>query len=143
MSLYTGKRLHSYHWKSLPIDQEAIDRVSTLAAAENQPVLVNGMPIFEWNIGVPIGDAEDPNEDSESITDDNNDNELLQIQHPHPHLDDDANAGAYITDNDSSSHDENDEASLSTASDIIPLVEPIINQLNNEEPDDVCFSCHH
>ena len=31
MSLYTGKRLHSYIWEEMPIDQETIDRVDQLA----------------------------------------------------------------------------------------------------------------
>ena len=134
MSLYTGKRLHSYHWKSLPMDQEAIDRVTTLATAENQPALIDGMPIFEWNIGIPIDDTEDTTNDSESITDEYNDMEPLQLQHDEPHLDHDEDAGAYITEADSSSHDEDDDVSLSTASDIIPLVDPVINPQDVEQP---------
>ena len=41
MSLYTGKRLHSYIWEEIPIDQDTIDRVDQLAREEKQPVLEN------------------------------------------------------------------------------------------------------
>ena len=121
------------------MDQEAIDRVTTIATAEKQPALIDGMPIFEWNISIPIGNTEDPTDDSDSITDENNDMEPLQFQNVEPHLDNDANTGAYITDADSSSHDENYDVSLSTASDIIPLVDPVINPQDVEQPADVLY----
>ena len=34
MSLYTGKRLHSYIWEETPIDQDTIDRADQLAREE-------------------------------------------------------------------------------------------------------------
>ena len=54
MSLSTGKRLHCYQWKELPVTDYVIDRVEDLAAQENQPIMTNGYPIFEWTPGVPI-----------------------------------------------------------------------------------------
>ena len=65
MSLYTGKRLHSYSWTELPIDQDVIDRVEDLAEEEGQPELVDGIPFFEWNIGEPIDDTEQINDTSD------------------------------------------------------------------------------
>ena len=56
MSLYTGKRLHSYIWEDIPIDQDTIDRVDQLAREEKQPVLDNTQPLFEWLSGKEIED---------------------------------------------------------------------------------------
>ena len=61
MSLWTGKRIHGYNWVELPISEEVIQQVESLAIKENQPLLVDGIPIFEWNIGEPILD--DPDDD--------------------------------------------------------------------------------
>jgi hypothetical protein len=63
MSLFSGKRLHSYNWHELPIDDAVIDRVHELADIENQPPLIDGMPIFEWSIGDPIADNDDNDDD--------------------------------------------------------------------------------
>ena len=46
MSLYTGKRLQSYHWKEFPICEEVIERVKQLAIKENQTLLIDNHPIF-------------------------------------------------------------------------------------------------
>ena len=54
MSLYSGKRIHGYKWKELPIDNYVIARVEELAEDEKQPLIRNGMPIFEWAPGEPI-----------------------------------------------------------------------------------------
>ena len=48
MSLYSGKRLHSYILEELPIYQDVIDRVEQLEREEKQPVLDNNQPLFEW-----------------------------------------------------------------------------------------------
>ena len=56
MSLHTGKQLHSYHWRELPITDEVIESVHSLATSENQPTLVDGEVTFECDIGVPIQD---------------------------------------------------------------------------------------
>ena len=54
MSLYTGKRVHSYIWEELPIEDGVIQRVEELAEIEKQPVLVYYNPLFEWTPGVVI-----------------------------------------------------------------------------------------
>ena len=56
MSLLSGKRIHSYHWKELPIPDEVIERVHFMAKEEKQPLLHDGAPIFEWSIGAPVQD---------------------------------------------------------------------------------------
>ena len=56
MSLYSGKRIHGYRWKELPIDDYVISRVEELAEAEKQPLMHNGLPNFEWSPGTPITD---------------------------------------------------------------------------------------
>ena len=56
MSLYTGKRLHSYIWEEIPIDQDTINRVNQIAPEEKQPVLDNKQPLFEWLPGKEIED---------------------------------------------------------------------------------------
>ena len=54
MSLYTGKKLHSYVWTELPIDNDVIKRVEELATQEQQPFLLDNHPIFEWEPGTQI-----------------------------------------------------------------------------------------
>ena len=56
MSLISGRRIHAYQWKEVPISSEIIDRVDELAEKEDQPLLHDGIPIFEWEIGVPVGE---------------------------------------------------------------------------------------
>ena len=41
MSLYSGKRIHSYICEEIPIDQDTIDRVEQLTREGKQPVLDN------------------------------------------------------------------------------------------------------
>ena len=54
MSLYSGKRLHSYIWEELPIDQDTIYRVEQLTKEGKQPVLDNNQPLFECLPGKEI-----------------------------------------------------------------------------------------
>ena len=54
MSLYSGKRIHGYKWKELPIDDYVVSRVEELAEAEKQPIIHDGEPNFEWAPGRPI-----------------------------------------------------------------------------------------
>ena len=46
MSLYSGKRIHGYEWRELPIDEEVITRVEELAEEEEAPEMKRGYPIF-------------------------------------------------------------------------------------------------
>ena len=59
MSLYTGKKIHSYDWVETPIDEDVISRVEELAQSEEQPVIAKNMPLFEWAIGNLIIDKTD------------------------------------------------------------------------------------
>ena len=54
MSLDTGRVIHSYDWRELPINDFVINRVHDLALQEGQPLLVDGFPIFEYAPGVPM-----------------------------------------------------------------------------------------
>ena len=63
MSLYTGKKIHGYIWNEIPIDDDVISRVEELADKENQPLLIDDHPLFEWAPGRPI--ASDTFEESE------------------------------------------------------------------------------
>ena len=56
MSLYSGKRLHSYILGEIPMDQDTIDRVEQLAREGKKPVLDNSQPLFEWLPGKEIED---------------------------------------------------------------------------------------
>ncbi len=55
-SLRTGKRIHAYQWKELPIPDYVIERVEEMAKKEKQPKMRNGAPLFEWAPGIPIID---------------------------------------------------------------------------------------
>ena len=71
MSLYSGKRLHSYIWEELLIDDDVIERVEHLASKENQPLHLDNHPLFEWPPGKPV-------EDSDTI-EFRNENELIAL----------------------------------------------------------------
>ena len=68
MSLYSGMRIYGYKWKELPIDEYVLARVEELAEAQNQPLMHNGVPNFEWNPGDPVVDViEDEHEETLAI----------------------------------------------------------------------------
>ena len=48
MSLYTGKKVHTFGWKELPIHDDVTKRVEEPAEQENQPKMVDRTPLFEW-----------------------------------------------------------------------------------------------
>ena len=54
MSLYNVKRLHGCIWEPIPIDQDTIDIFDQLAREEEQTVLDNNQPLFEWLLGKDI-----------------------------------------------------------------------------------------
>ena len=47
MSLHTGRRIHGYNWKELPIDEHVIERAESLAEVENQTIMHHGYPNSE------------------------------------------------------------------------------------------------
>ena len=54
MSLATGKHLHEYIWKILPINEHVIQMVDDLDTKVKHPEMTKGNPIFEWIPGIPI-----------------------------------------------------------------------------------------
>ena len=107
-SLKTGKRIHSNQWKELPIPDHVVDRVEEMADDEGQPLMKNGMPIFEWSPGVPILDDTDPQLTNTPGHDESHD-EYIDFAAPDT-TDDDASINSSTTTSDelSSSDDESD-----------------------------------
>ena len=58
MYLATGKQLHSFICKELPINDQVISRLNDMATKEKQPEMTQGYPIFEWSPSLPIKDKE-------------------------------------------------------------------------------------
>jgi hypothetical protein len=56
MSLTTGKRLSRQQWDEIPMPDGVIAAVEAMAAEQDQPLLNNGGPVFEWSPGIPITD---------------------------------------------------------------------------------------
>ena len=52
MSLHSGRRIHSCSWEELPINEYVVERVESLAEAEEESVMHNGMPSFELAPGI-------------------------------------------------------------------------------------------
>ena len=73
MLLKTGHKLHGYHWVELPISKDIIDKVEQLAEEQGQPIMDNG-PIFEWNPGELIVDA---NDDADAMHE-----EMEEVEYP-------------------------------------------------------------
>jgi hypothetical protein len=61
MSLTTGKQLSRQQWDEIPMPDRVIAAVEAMAEEQEQPLLNNGGPIFEWSPGITIADeAEGP-----------------------------------------------------------------------------------
>ena len=87
MSLWSGRRLHTKIWDKLPIDDEAIEQVHKLSQEQDQLIMRDGYPLFEWSPGV---DVDDPEEDYDNFDEDDEIDETdLQTQTLHL-LNDDA-----------------------------------------------------
>ena len=81
MSLLSGKKLHSYQWKEMPIPNKVIDCVHHLAKEQKQPYLHDGVPIFEWGDGEIIrDDAEYANKAPELDLNETGDNESQEFE---------------------------------------------------------------
>jgi hypothetical protein len=55
MNLHSGKRIHSFEWTELPIDEDVISRVKDLATNEQvkgRPIIREQYPLFEWVPGL-------------------------------------------------------------------------------------------
>jgi hypothetical protein len=71
MSLTTGRRLNRNHWTELPMPQDVINRVRTLARRSNG----NKSLLFTDRHGGAINDSGDDEDDNEHYTEDNNDDD--------------------------------------------------------------------
>ena len=69
ISHWSGRKIHTKIWDDLPIDDEAIEQVYKLAQEQDQPIMRDGYPVFEWFPGV---DVHDPKEDDEPLDKDDN-----------------------------------------------------------------------
>jgi hypothetical protein len=59
MSLTTGRKLSRQQWDELPMPDGVIATVEAMAAEQNQAILENGGPFFEWSPGIAILDEEE------------------------------------------------------------------------------------
>jgi hypothetical protein len=135
MSIRTGRRIHGYRFTELSMPQHIIDRVHQLADDEGAPNLDDdGCPVFEWEIGAPVNDDQEPvinnvvptsddededsnsedSEDNEEDTDDNDDNSSTESGSAQPHNSDDDYSSS--DDDDSDDNDDNDDESISDTS---------------------------
>ena len=93
MNLYTAKKLHSYNWQELPIDNENISRIEELVQEEKVKRLTDTYPMFKWVRGVPIIDKLLPNVNENNNEEYHNENEINDNE-------DIANQGENIIDHD-------------------------------------------
>lgn len=75
MSLYSGKRIHSYIWEELPISDEIIERVEQLAIEQKQPKLIDGVPLFEWDYNRNVTNNNDDDDEEEDAQDAQNEDQ--------------------------------------------------------------------
>jgi hypothetical protein len=76
MLLYSGKRLHSYEWKELPIDDDVVNRVEELAITEDAPTMINKYPVFIWaRRNLDLLNIE-PDEDDNNIDSDEDEDDI-------------------------------------------------------------------
>jgi hypothetical protein len=71
LSLTTGRKLSRQQWDELPMPDGVIATVEAMAAEQNQAILGNEGPIFEWSPGIVILDEhETPNILDEQVDED-------------------------------------------------------------------------
>ena len=101
MNLLTGWRLHAFIWKELPITTDVIAAVEKLGADQNQPVMNDRVPLFEWAPGHPIDNEaapvplpvdypdDDPDEDDDDQFPPDNPGAGQHNDYDHDHFDND------------------------------------------------------
>ena len=72
MSLFTGKHLHANKWTEVPMNDEIISKVESMAKSERQPELNNGIFIFELTPGHELSFEEMELEEELMAEDDEN-----------------------------------------------------------------------
>ena len=60
MSLISGHRLSRMQWTVLPMPDNVIAAVEAMAAAQNQPLIEGGCPLFEWQPNHPVPEPPAP-----------------------------------------------------------------------------------
>jgi hypothetical protein len=144
MSLYSGKRLHSYEWDELPIDDDVINRVEELATEEDAPIMTDGYPMFEWTPGdAIIDDVHDIDNGQDNVDLGIQEGNIEQIENEPEEdsvnediVEDEMYASDEVDSNTSNSHDEEDDEVMivDTISDDVDVDEhDIINLIDEEE----------
>ena len=109
MLLYSSKKLDSYKWEELPINDNIITWVEQLADDEDAPKIIDRYPIFEQIPGVPVTDIYDNDYDSHENIENSDESDIHVVAVPrevpdiHDEDNDDnvANNNNYITEEDS------------------------------------------
>ena len=131
MSLYTGKKLHAYVWKELPIDENVIERVEYLATKEKQPYHMDNNPIFEWSPGIAVDEEEqeeDENDEDTGVDQEPQDGELAVIDEEEEEQETTDNI--YITDDETVLHEESGSEE-SDIDEVINNMENVDNQIDD------------
>ena len=126
MSIRTGRRIHGYRFTELSMPQHIIDRVHQLADDEGAPNLDHdGCPVFEWELGAPVNDDQEPvinnevpnsddedensdSEDEEEDTDDSDDNSSTESDSAQPNNSENDYCISDDDDSDDSDDDDNE-----------------------------------
>ena len=109
MNLHTGKRIHAFAWKELPVPDWVIEKVEEMAEIEGQPKMTDRTPLFEWAPGVPVLDED------ENINVDEDEDELHEEEGAHGEeehnndIDEENNDGNVITDDEDNNVDSADD----------------------------------
>ena len=126
MSLYTGKKIHAYDWTELPIDKDVIDRVEELSTSENQPEIIDNLPLFEWRAGESILDDYDTTTESDLDIIEDESGSQIDIDFPQTN-DNENNVDISLSMNDSENnflnHDEDAGQSLQDLGHEMPISE--------------------
>jgi len=82
ISLTTGRRLNRNHWTELPMPQDVINRIHTLARRSN----ANTSLLFTDRHGGAINNSGDDEDNNENDTEDNDDDDDNDMDDPHAAL---------------------------------------------------------
>ena len=108
MSLVTGKPIHRYQWKVLPISLDVLARVNQLALTEGQPLIATNFK-YEWRPGKIVIDEEDELEDEETAIQEEAATRYAQQQTAQPRIYDLDQDGEAQDDNGADTVEENED----------------------------------
>ena len=84
VSLYSVRRVHGCKWDEFPVDDYVIKRLEYLDEEENQPLMHNGMPSFEWALGMEVDDELEEKQHEPTLMKDeiyvNSEDPMLEIE---------------------------------------------------------------